>query len=78
MVKNRDFVTCFARIQLFDVQKAAISKHLKNIYDSGELSETATVSIMETVQEEGGRPVSRSVNYYNLDAIIAVGNQQLC
>lgn len=40
---------------LFDVQKAAISKHLKNIYDCGELERTATVSKMETVQQEGTR-----------------------
>ena len=58
---------------LFDVQKAAVSKHLKSIYDSGELAEKATVSIMETVQTEGTRSIKRNVNYYNLDAIIAVG-----
>ncbi len=40
---------------LFGVQKAAISKHLKNIFESGELSEIATVSKMEQVQIEGGR-----------------------
>lgn len=59
--------------ELFDVQKAAISKHLKNIYESGELTRDSTVSIMETVQNEGERHVKRSVEYYNLDAIIAVG-----
>lgn len=58
---------------LFGVQKAAISKHLKNIFDSGELVLESTVSKMETVQEEGGRRVSRIVDFYNLDAIIAVG-----
>lgn len=58
---------------LFDVQKAAISKHLKNIFDSGELDKDSTVSIKETVQNEGGRNVQRNVEYYNLDAIIAVG-----
>ncbi len=59
--------------ELFDVQKAAISKHLKNIYESGELEKEATVSIMETVQNEGDREVKRTMEYYNLDAIIAVG-----
>lgn len=58
---------------LFDVQKAAISKHLKNIFASGELKQAATVSTMETVQQEGGRTVSRQVEHYNLDAIISVG-----
>lgn len=59
--------------ELFDVQKPAISKHLKNIYESGELKKTSTVSIMETVQSEGGRDVKRDIEFYNLDAIIAVG-----
>ena len=58
---------------LFDVNIPAISKHLKNIYESGELSETATVSKMEIVQQEGARSITRSMDFYNLDAIIAVG-----
>ena len=58
---------------LFGVQKAAISKHLKNIFASGELVESATVSKMETVQVEGSRRVTRQIDLYNLDAIIAVG-----
>ena len=58
---------------LFHVQKAAISKHLKNIFSSGELKRTATVSKMETVQEEGGRFVKRFIENYNLDAVISVG-----
>ena len=59
--------------ELFGVQKAAISKHLKNIYSTGELSREATVSKMETVQKEGGRTVVREQEFYNLDVIIAVG-----
>jgi len=58
---------------LFGVQKAAISKHLKNIYKDKELEKEATVSKMETVQKEGTREVSRNIEYYNLDAIISVG-----
>lgn len=58
---------------LFNVQVPAISKHLKNIFESGELSEKATVSKMETVRSEGVREVRRDVDFYNLDAIIAVG-----
>ncbi len=58
---------------LFEVQKAAISKHIKNIYSSKELKKSATVSKMETVQVEGGRKVKRKITYYNLDIIIAVG-----
>ena len=59
--------------ELFGVQKAAISKHLKNIYSTGELVREATVSKMETVQNEGGRTVVREQEFYNLDVIIAVG-----
>ena len=54
--------------ELFEVQKAAISKHLKNIFESGELSEDSVVSKMETTAADGKR---YQTNYYNLDAIIA-------
>ena len=56
--------------ELFEVQKAAISKHLKNIFASGELQEEAVVSKMETTAADGKR---YNTSYYNLDAIIAVG-----
>ena len=59
--------------ELFDVKTPAISKHLQNIYEEGELDRDATVSKMETVQDEGVRTVHRMVDFYNLDAIIAVG-----
>jgi len=59
--------------ELFSVKTPAISKHLKNIFESGELATEATVSKMETVQQEGNREVRREVEFYNLDAIIAVG-----
>jgi prophage maintenance system killer protein len=58
---------------IFDVQKAAVSKHLKNIYQDGELEREATVSILETVRPEGKRQVTRQIEHYNLDAIISVG-----
>lgn len=59
--------------ELFGVNTPAISKHLKNIYISGELKEEATISKLETVQMEGGRQIMREVEIYNLDAAIAVG-----
>ncbi|MDR8014557.1 RhuM family protein [Ectopseudomonas guguanensis] len=59
--------------ELFAVQKAAISKHLKNIYLSGELERQATVSKMETVRLEGTRQVARNLEHFNLDAVISVG-----
>ncbi len=59
--------------ELFGVQKAAISKHVNNIFASGELSRDSTVSKMETVQIEGGRQVRRYAEYYNLDLVLSVG-----
>jgi hypothetical protein len=59
--------------ELFDVNVPAISKHLQNIYQEEELQRDATVSKMETVQTEGDRSVKRTLDFYNLDAIIAVG-----
>lgn len=59
--------------ELFGVNKPAISKHIKNIYESQELDMVSTVSKMETVQNEGGREIKRQIEYYNLDMIIAVG-----
>ena len=59
--------------ELFGVQKAAISKHVRNIFASGELVRESTVSKMETLQMEGGRYVSRMQEFFNLDVIIAVG-----
>ena len=58
---------------LFDVQKAAISKHIKNIFNCGELDQKATVSILETVQNEGKRSVKRAIEHYNLDLVLSVG-----
>ena len=59
--------------ELFGVGVPAISKHLDNIYNDGELLREATISILETVQLEGTREVQRKVEYYNLDAVISVG-----
>ncbi len=59
--------------ELFQRDKSVVSKHLKNIFEEGELSAKATVANFATVQTEGGRPVTRNIEFYNLDAIIAVG-----
>ena len=58
---------------LFGVNVPAISKHLTNIYEAGELRKESTISILETVQKEGNRRVKRKMEFYNLDAIISVG-----
>lgn len=56
--------------ELFGVQIPAVNKHLKNIFDEGELLENSVISILETTAEDGKR---YDVKYYNLDAIISVG-----
>ncbi|MEM9456536.1 MAG: virulence RhuM family protein [Myxococcota bacterium] len=59
--------------ELFGVGVPAINKHLSNIYESGELERETTISILEIVRQEGTRRVTRKVEHYDLDAIIAVG-----
>jgi len=59
--------------QLFGIEVPAISKHIKNIYQTGELTSRATLSKMETVQKEGKREITRSIEHFNLDMIISVG-----
>ena len=60
-------------VYLFDSSKANISEHIKHIYKSHELEENATVRNFRTVRTEGKREVSRELEYYNLDMIIAIG-----
>ncbi|MFQ3169766.1 MAG: hypothetical protein ACI8QI_002345 [Limisphaerales bacterium] len=59
--------------ELLGRDKSVISRHLRNIFKEGELSRKATVAKKATAQTEGGRQVTRSVEYFNLDAIISVG-----
>ncbi len=58
---------------LFGVQRPAIVKHISNIYNDEELEKNSTCSILEQVQLEGGRQVTRKKEYYNLDMIISIG-----
>lgn len=68
------WMTQKAMSELFGVQVPAISKHLKNIFESGELQESTTVSKMEIVVNRGFRgEVTEETTFYNLDAIISVG-----
>lgn len=59
--------------ELFDVDVRTVNEHLKNIYTSAELTEESTIRKFRIVRQEGNRRVSRTVTFYNLDAIIAVG-----
>lgn len=67
------WLTLLQMAELFDRDKSVISRHLKNIFDTGELAKEATVAKTATVQTEGGRQVSREIEYFNLDAVISVG-----
>lgn len=59
--------------ELFQRNKSTISRHIKNILDTAELQQDATVAFFATVQNEGGRQVERTQTFYNLDMIISVG-----
>ena len=70
------WLTQKAIAELFDVQTPAISKHLKNIFTEGELEEDMVISKMEITTQHGaiqGKTQTKLTNFYNLDAIIAVG-----
>lgn len=58
---------------LFQRDKSTVSRHIKNIFDEGELVREATVAKFATVQNEGNRQVERAIEYYNLDVVISVG-----
>ena len=59
--------------ELFDVSVPTVNEHLKNIFADGELKENPTIRKFRIVQKEGIRGISRDIEHYNLDAILAVG-----
>ena len=59
--------------ELFQRDKSTISRHIKNVFEEGELPQNSTVAKFATVQKEGEREVERNIDYYNLDVIISVG-----
>ncbi len=75
VVYHHESVWCTqkAMAQLFDCSSDNIGLHLKNIYETGELSQEATAENFSVVQTEGERQVNRKLKFYNLDAIISVG-----
>ena len=75
VVYHKESVWCTqkAMAQLFDCSSDNIGLHLKNIYETGELSQEATTENFSVVQNEGERQVNRKLKFYNLDAIISVG-----
>ena len=75
VIYHDETVWCFrkAMAQLFDCSDVNIVLHLKNIYETGELTQEATAENFSVVQTEGERQVNRSLKFYNLNAIISVG-----
>lgn len=70
------WLTQKAMAELFDVQTPAISKHLKKIFEEGELDEKVVVSVLERTTAHGampGKTQTKGTQFYNLDAIISVG-----
>ena len=59
--------------ELFGKAKGTISEHIKHIFEDGEMTPEATVRLFRTVQSEGGRDVTREVEHYNLDMVLALG-----
>ncbi len=59
--------------ELFNVDVRTINEHLGNIFSSNELEKNSTIRKFRIVQKEGAREVNRDIDFYNLDAIIAVG-----
>lgn len=73
-LQNEDvWLNVNAIANLFKVQRPAIVKHINNIYNDEELEKNSTCSILEQVQIEGNRKVTRKKEYYNLDMIISIG-----
>ena len=71
--KNTFWLSLAQISTLFERDKSVISRHIKKIFKDGELNKEATVAKNATVQTEGKRKITRSIEYYNLDVIIAVG-----
>ena len=72
--ENETFwLTQKAIAELFDTERSVITKHLSNIYEEEELDKDSTCAKIAQVQTEGSREVTRTIEFYNLDAIIAVG-----
>ena len=67
------WMTQKAMCELYQVAKSSVSEHISNIFKDGELEPEATVRKFRTVQTEGSRQVSREMDYYNLDMVLAVG-----
>ena len=73
LVQDSVWLTLNQLADLFQRDKSVISKHIKNIFDTGELDPARTVAKFATVQTEGTRSVTRDIEFYRLEVILAVG-----
>ncbi len=73
MDRETAWLTLNQMADLFQRDKSVISRHIRNVFEEGELQRERTVANFATVQFEGNREVSREVEYFNLDVIISVG-----
>ncbi len=71
--KDTVWLNQYQLAELFKIDRTSITKHLKNIFETGELDEISTCAKIAQVRQEGKRRVKRDVLYYNLDVIISVG-----
>ena len=70
---NTVWLSLMQMVELFGRDKSVISRHIKNVFEEGELRLEGTVAFFATVQPEGIRTVNRDIEHYNLDVIISVG-----
>ena len=73
LIQESVWLTLNQIADLFQRDKSVISKHIKNIFDTGELDPARTVAKFATVQTEGTRSVAREIEFYRLEVILAVG-----
>jgi hypothetical protein len=73
LIQQSVWLTLNQIADLFQRDKSVISKHIKNIFDTGELNPQRTVAKFATVQNEGARSVTREIEFYRLEVILAVG-----
>ena len=67
MVGETVWLSLTQMAELFQRDKSVISRHIRNLYEEGELRPDATVATFATVQQEGGRAIARDIAHYNLD-----------
>jgi len=73
LIKETVWLNLNQMAELFQRNKSVVSRHISNVFRTGELSKGATVAKFATVQIEGDREITRNIEYYNLDMIISVG-----